>query len=161
MADLSSGIVGSVNYHNISAKFGAAKSGSAPKANSYQSSDNSVSKNSSANFLNKLKNLENTSKASLSNSDIKSANQINDENGTDLALKKIAVDFESHFMGSMWQLALNYPSRVYEGGLGEEIFSQELTSELVKKATVITDPRGNQVMGPIASKIYDELKQSK
>ena len=88
-------------------------------------------------------------------------NDESEANGTDLALKEIAVRFEQQFLGFMWNLAFRSDDRSYEGGIGEELFSSELIGELVKQASGGTDAAGAKVMGPIALDVYNDMKRSK
>lgn len=74
-----------------------------------------------------------------------------DKNGTDLALKKIAGDFEKQILGIMWNLAFSTVDREFQGGLGEELFHKELVNEMVKLSNT-------GEMGDIAESVYRDLK---
>ena len=76
---------------------------------------------------------------------------LNDKNGMDLALKKVAEDFEKQILGIMWNLAFDTVNREFQGGLGEEIFHKELVNEMVKLSNT-------GEMGEIAQSIYNDLK---
>lgn len=74
-----------------------------------------------------------------------------DKNGTDLALKKVAADFEKQVLGVMWNIAFSTVDREFQGGLGEELFHKELVNEMVKLSNT-------GEMGDIAESIYRDLK---
>lgn len=76
----------------------------------------------------------------------------NDKNGTDIALKRIASEYNKQIHAIMWNMIFNPPDKKYEGGMGEKIFSQELVMELVKDST--------SEDSPLATAMYEELKEN-
>ena len=83
----------------------------------------------------------------INNNKIRNASIAKD--GTNLAIKELAVEMEQQFLGIMWNSAFAASGQNFEGGLGEEIFSGELTNEIVKSS------QGDK-MSDIAQRIYDE-----
>lgn len=93
----------------------------------------------------KTKNISNGSDAHK-NSD--STNK--DKNGIDIALKKVAIEYEEQIYGIIWNMIFTSGDREYQGGLGEEIFHKELIAEMQKHTNT-----GR--MGPIAESIYNDM----
>lgn len=85
------------------------------------------------------------------------AGRVNDlrdrKNGTDLALKELAIEYEEQIYGIMWNMVYSAGEREYQGGLGEEIFHKELVTEMLKFTNT-------GQMGQIAQSIYDDMKRT-
>lgn len=92
----------------------------------------------------------NTSRFKTAEPSIKHAGK-NQDDGIDFALRKVSIDFEKQILGIMWNMAAQ-TNRTFEGGLGEEIFYQELINEMVN----LSKPGE---MGDIAKNIYKDLKR--
>ena len=75
---------------------------------------------------------------------------ITDKNGTNLAIKELAMDMEQQFQAYMWNLAFSSASSGSDIGSGEAVFQQELVDEIAKIAN-------DGEMGEIAQNIYDEV----
>lgn len=77
-----------------------------------------------------------------------------EETGTNLALKQLAIEYEEQIYGIMWNMIFESGDRDYQGGLGEEIFHKELVSEMQKYTNT-------GEMGPIAKSIYNDMVRNK
>lgn len=73
-----------------------------------------------------------------------------DKNGTNIAIKELAMDMEQQFLAYMWNLAFSSAASGAAGGSGEVIFQQELVDEIIKTAN-------DGEMGEIAQDIYEEV----
>ena len=69
-----------------------------------------------------------------------------DKNGTNIAIKELAMDMEQQFLAYMWNLACSSTT----SGAGEAIFQQELVDEVIRTAN-------EGEMGEIAQDIYEEV----
>jgi hypothetical protein len=73
-----------------------------------------------------------------------------DKNGTNIAIKDLAIDMEQQFLAYMWNLAFSSAASDANSSSGERIFQQELVDEIVKTAN-------DGEMGEIAQDIYEEV----
>jgi hypothetical protein len=73
-----------------------------------------------------------------------------DKNGTNIAIKELAMDMEQQFLAYMWNLAFSSATSGATGGDGEVIFQQELVDEVIRTAN-------DGDMGEIAQDIYEEV----
>ena len=73
-----------------------------------------------------------------------------DKNGTNIAIKELAMDMEQQFLAYMWNLAFSSATSDSAGGPGEVIFQQELVDEVIRTAN-------DGEMGEIAQDIYEEV----
>lgn len=110
-----------------------------------------VDKNNFQNILHSnQKSLHTKSKAVFNERKLEQQKGVQND-GIDFALQKLSVDFEKQLLGIMWNMAFQ-TSRQFEGGLGEEVFHQELVNEMVKLSKT-------GEMGDIAKRIYEDLKR--
>ncbi len=100
-------------------------------------------------------NPHNLNKANLNNSSNKSKiNQTHESSGTDLAAKKVAMEFEKQFYVFYWTKFLASDDKDYEGGFGESMYSSMLAENLVKQSR-------EGKMGQIAKSVYKQIKKDK
>ena len=142
-------------YNNINNNFIVSE-----KSNDYSAKFNSQQKLNSkkinkGDFQNILNSTQRTNSTNISKSvsnkhDLKTLKTEKDD-GIDFALKKLSIDFEKQILGIMWNMAAQI-NKNFEGGLGEEIFYQELINEMVKLSKT-------GEMGDIAQSIYKDLKR--
>lgn len=142
-------------YNNINNNFIVSE-----KSNDYSAKFNSQQKLNSkkinkGDFQNILNSTQRTNSTNISKSvsnkhDLKTLKTEKDD-GIDFALKKLSIDFEKQILGIMWNMAAQ-TNKNFEGGLGEEIFHQELINEMVKLSKT-------GEMGDIAQSIYKDLKR--
>lgn len=100
------------------------------------------------------KNASLKTKASHSTAPSKKGSSNGIDVGTNIALEKLAIEYEEQIYGIMWNMIFTSDEREYQGGLGEEIFYKELVAEMQKHTNT-------GQMGPIAKSIFNDMVRSK
>jgi hypothetical protein len=119
-----------------------------------QKIENQTSEISAPNFAKLLKQSPITPNSSIIPQNIPLKNPLPLEDGTDLALQKIAKEYKSQAMGVLWNIISSSARQNYEGGLAEEMFAPDLLNELVKNA------ESDGKMDDLTRSIYNELKRN-